>query len=85
MAEQPYETEQCRSCSDRIIWTTTDRSKPMPVDAEPAPGGNLTLWRDDKGEIRSRVVKPHLAFGRTDLRLSHFVRCPQADRWRRSR
>jgi hypothetical protein len=78
-----YETEQCRSCPDLIIWTVTAAGKPMPVDAEPAAGGNLALTVDDKGVVRSRVVARHLTFGRRDLRLSHFVKCKDAAKWRR--
>jgi hypothetical protein len=78
-----YPTETCRSCPDLIIWTVTAAGNPMPVDAEPSTGGNLALTVDDKGVVRSRVVAQHLAFGRRDLRLSHFVACPQADKWRR--
>jgi hypothetical protein len=78
-----YPTEPCRSCAAPIIWTVTAAGKPMPVDAEPAAGGNLALEVDDKGTVRSRVVAPHLTFGRKDLRLSHFARCPDAAKWRR--
>lgn len=83
MPEQTYPTEQCRTCHAQIIWTSTVNGKDMPVDAVPAVGGNLALSIDDKGRVVSRVVPAHLAFGRTGLRLSHFVRCPQADKWRR--
>lgn len=78
-----YPTEECRTCDAAIIWTLTAASKDMPVDAEPAEKGNLALAVDDKGNVRSRVVPAHLAFGRRDLRLSHFVNCPHAERWRR--
>ncbi|MEU4590023.1 hypothetical protein [Micromonospora aurantiaca (nom. illeg.)] len=83
MPELTYPTEPCRTCRAAIIWTSTVNGKDMPVDEEPAAGGNLALSTDDKGRLVSRVVPAHLAFGRTDLRLSHFVRCPQADKWRR--
>ncbi|SCL32110.1 hypothetical protein GA0070616_4389 [Micromonospora nigra] len=78
-----YPTEQCRSCPAQIIWTVTDRGRDMPVDAEPDPAGNVALSVNDKGQIVASVVKPHLAFGRKDLRLSHFVRCKDAAKWRR--
>lgn len=92
MTEQ-WPTEQCRTCHAPIIWTTTDRGRPMPVDAQPARGGNVALrWAADAPPdarpdappaVLSSVVKPALAYGRTDLHLSHFVKCPHADRWRR--
>ena len=78
-----YPTETCRSCPAKVIWAVTERDKPMPVDAEPAAGGNLALETNHNGRVMSRVVPAHLAFGRSDLRLSHFATCPQADQWRR--
>lgn len=83
VAERFGPPEKCRTCQAPMIWTVTDRCKDMPVDAQPSKDGNLALTLDDKGRVRSRVVAPHLAFGRKDLHLSHFVRCPQADKWRR--
>lgn len=81
---QPFETEKCRTCKASIIWTTTVNGKDMPVDADPVEGGNLRVYRDPiDGDARSDVVKAHLSFGRKDLRLSHFVKCPQAPKWRR--
>ncbi|KXK63379.1 hypothetical protein AWW66_03435 [Micromonospora rosaria] len=77
-----YPIEKCRSCPTQIIWAVTERGRDMPVDAEPAANGNVALSTNDKGQVVARIVKPHLAFGRKDLRLPHFVRCPQADRWR---
>lgn len=80
-----YPTEKCRTCQAQIVWTETDRGKDMPVDAEPGSNGNLALILDGKGRVRSRVIPPHLAFGRHDLHLSHFAVCPQADKWRRTK
>lgn len=84
MADE-YHTEPCRSCGHAVIWTTTAAGKPMPVDALPVAGGTVRLWRDGGGKVRSAVVTAHLAYGRRDLRASHFVRCPDAAKWRRSR
>ena len=80
-----YDTEQCRTCQSPIIWTTTTNGRDMPVDAEPAPGGNIALTFDEVRQPQARIVAAHLAFGRTDLRLSHFVKCPQAPKWRQRR
>lgn len=82
MADE-YHAEPCRSCTAPIIWTTTERGKDMPVDALPAAGGTVRLWRDPVGKVRSAVVAAHLAYGRRDLRVSHFARCPEAGKWRR--
>jgi hypothetical protein len=83
VADNIFRTEPCRSCDASIIWCTTG-SKSMPVNAEPERGGNLAL-EPTQGTPRVRVVDAKHAFGRTDLRKSHFATCPQASTWRRNR
>lgn len=81
---RPYPTENCRSCHKPVIWTRTARDKAMPVDAEPVKDGNVALrWHDDGITVLSTVPPAHLAFGRRDLRKSHFAQCPDAAKWRR--
>ncbi|MEU6387686.1 hypothetical protein ABZ847_29485 [Streptomyces bauhiniae] len=82
MSEPTYPTEPCRSCSAQIIWATTERGKTMPVNAEPEPGGNVQLV-EQYGQLTAVVVPAKRAFGRTTLRMSHFVTCPNAAEWRR--
>jgi len=83
-APKPYPVEKCRSCHKLVIWTQTARGKAMPVDAEPVKGGNVALaWHPDGTTVLSTIPKPHLAFGRRDLHVSHFVQCPDAGKWRR--
>jgi len=77
-----YPTEKCRTCEAPIIWAVTERGKPMPVDAEPTPDGTVLLEPLGLG-FRARVLPAHRAFGRKDLRKSHFVLCPDAPKWRR--
>lgn len=79
-----FETEGCRSCCAQVIWCVTDKGKSMPVDAEPSKGATLAVeHRTPPRKPLARVVKPELAFGRTDLRTSHFATCPDAKSWRR--
>jgi hypothetical protein len=82
VADHP--TEKCKGCPKQIVWAVTERGKRMPVDPEPAPGGNVLLT-EQYGQLTAVVVKPHRAFGRTDLHMSHFVTCPNADQLRRPR
>lgn len=83
-APRPYPVEDCRSCSRPIIWTKTERGRAMPVDAEPSKDGNVSLrWAHDGATVLSSVPKPSLAFGRRDLRKSHFASCKDAGAWRR--
>lgn len=79
-----YPRDECDSCHAGVIWTVTTNAIPMLVDYEPSDGGSLRLERRG-GKILSSVVKPSLAFGRTDLRTSHFATCVHAPKWRRKR
>lgn len=80
MADYPIET--CRSCPAQIIWAVTERGKRMPVDVDPVPGGNVQLV-EQHGQLTAVVVPAKRAFGRMNLRKSHFTTCPQADQWRK--
>jgi hypothetical protein len=51
----------------------------MPIDYEPAPGGNLRL-RVEHGETVVDVVSPD---ARTQLHRPHFATCPDAESWRK--
>lgn len=79
-----FTTEECRTCTAQIIWAVTRNGKDMPVDAEPTPDGNVRLVeRRGMDPLAEVIGNPAKRFGLTGLRLTHFVKCPQADRWRR--
>ena len=77
-----YPTTPCGSCKQPVIWTVTDKSKRMPVDAQPTADGTVALTVDGS-QVRSRVVEAKFRFGRKDLHKAHFSSCPQANTWRR--
>ena len=75
-------TEFCARCKAPVMWAETERNgKPIPLDPEPVPDGNLGI-RDD-----GRVY--HVAQGQGVLDLgvplykTHFATCPDADEHRR--
>ena len=73
-------------CSTRhapIIWAITTKAKRMPVNAEPETGGNVALDFRAGMDPLARVLSVTAQFGVKGLRKSHFVDCPQADKWRR--
>jgi hypothetical protein len=65
----------CRSCGAAIVWTSTERGRLMPVDAEPVARG-LRLEPAADGPPRALV---------TDIYASHFATCPNADTHRQTR
>ena len=85
-----YDVGECRDadCQAPIIWAITQAGKRMPVDADPAPNGNVLLQpslNPSTNTPRATVVNPNSppldGFDGT-LHHSHFETCPAADRWR---
>jgi hypothetical protein len=76
--------QRCRSCPADIVWAVTTRGRPMPVDAEPHPDGNIRLIpRMGLTTPRAEVVtEPRPG---EQLRHSHFTTCPDAGQHRRPR
>lgn len=67
----------CQSCTARIHWYRTTTGRRIPVNVEPSPNGNIRIDADLFGAPIATVVSDG-----TGDRLSHFVTCPDADRWR---
>jgi len=45
--------EPCRSCGQPVIWAVTARQlRPIPVDPDPTPAGNIALTRRHAGRWR---------------------------------
>lgn len=72
----------CGYCGRPIIWAITTKHKRIPLDPEPAPGGNVRL----EDGVTAHVLGESEAAGYTlipdSLHLSHFATCPHADRAR---
>lgn len=78
-----FTVDECHSCQAKVIWAVTTRARTMPVDAEPVQGGNVQLEHRGEGATPlARVLSPTAQFGKTSLRRSHFVTCPDANIWR---
>jgi hypothetical protein len=77
----------CRSCGARIVWAETISGRRMPVDADPAPDGNLVLAYSSPGAApMAVVVTPSQPMLDDPPRyLSHFVTCPNAEHHRKDR
>lgn len=44
----------CRSCQQRVLWTFTERGRRQAVNPDPDPTGNLAVYTDGIGRLRSR-------------------------------
>jgi hypothetical protein len=73
----------CRSCAAPIFWALTTTGTRMPIDAEPAQTGNITVVSDDDGHHLAQVHRwPTDEWPRYT---SHFQTCPDAAAWRTPR
>lgn len=75
-AEAARAVQRCGSCQAPIVWVITARGRPLPLDADPHPKGNVWL---DKGHVTIGGNPPP----GTTLWKSHFATCPEAGQWRR--
>jgi hypothetical protein len=83
----PDKPDKCRSCNAPILWSETTTGRRMPLDYTPTTDGNIILG------LRKHL--PPLALVQTQQSLerlrhrgellytSHFVTCPQSERWRK--
>lgn len=68
----------CSSCGAPIRWGRTARENAIPLEAEPAPDGNLVI---ERGLV---VCYQPLLHSQGFARYrAHFASCPHAARWRR--
>ena len=70
----------CRSCGAVIVWATTVGGKHMPLDAEPAPAGNVYLDEQRVAHVLRRGEQPT---GETFT--AHHATCPDGQAWKRAR
>lgn len=77
---------ECSSCGARITWAKTIKGRPIPLDAEPSPRGNVIIdavngtalvYRDPSAIAPRNANEPRF--------LSHFATCPNADTHREKR
>jgi len=75
----------CR-CGQRLIRAVTEDGNLTPVNAEPNEEGRVALWQDALGAWQCRIVtqsRPRVRGER--LHVSHFVTCPFADEYRKTK
>ncbi|MEU2180079.1 hypothetical protein [Streptomyces thermolilacinus] len=82
-----HDVTRCPSCGARIRWAVTAAGRRQPIDAEPDETGNLGVYRDVAGRLRSRVLtaeRPTLEHAEWRA-MPHAANCPSpAPRSRRS-
>lgn len=89
------EPKPCRSCGAPMIWTTTEKGKKMPVDADPVEAERGFRLVDADGvpvDLSAEAVEEPLTAMFTvnpepgeQLYVSHFGTCPDAAQHRKPR
>jgi hypothetical protein len=72
---------RCRSCGAEITWArTAANDRPMPLDAQPTPDGNVRLDGDVATVLGPLDVEALTDVQRAALRMPHHATCPN---WRK--
>lgn len=86
MSQYVYRVERCVGCRAPVIWTYTTNGKRMPVDAEPIAGLDRGFRLDEPATRHATPIASYT--GDPDpcetLYVSHFAKCPDAARFRRT-
>ena len=70
-----FEITACRSCGRPVIWAATRHRRMMPVDAEPAEGGTISLLPGTHRRDPVAVVITGPGLIPQDLRTAHRDTC----------
>lgn len=69
----------CSSCGAPILWRRTTTNRPIPLDAEPVPNGNIILQPEGRITVLGPLDVLSSALPRY---VSHFATCKDATDWR---
>lgn len=75
----------CQSCGAPIRWGVTTAGGRMPLDASPAPAGNVWIRPDGKLRILNEQEAARARAAGYVLHMSHHATCPTAGRHRTPR
>lgn len=75
----------CDRCKAAVLWLMNNNTKKMaPIDREPSEDGNCLVGVTMYQVLTKDALLAHRADG-IPLHKSHFVTCPHADKFRRSK
>ncbi len=78
---------ECRSCGATVLWAKVHITEtPIPLDPDPVKDGNVVLLpKRPYVEVASTKQIAQAKKDGTLLYVSHFVTCPDQDKWKRKR
>lgn len=71
---------ECRGCGNPLLWVETEHGRPMPLDPDPVPGGNVVI---DASGVAIVFARAGQAPKRFDRYVPHAKTCPAAGASRR--
>lgn len=82
------QTGSCEACHEPIVWaqvrTKAGLYSTMPIDLDPAPNGNLAVYKDHLSRLKARTLRKGEEPEPYERRaVSHFATCPHRDRFRK--
>lgn len=66
----------CRTCSAEIRWVSTTNDRPMPLDAEPHPDGNVEIVDVDGRPVAVVHAEGQRCMFDGERWMPHFATCP---------
>lgn len=69
----------CWSCGKPIKWGITAAGKPIPLDPDPVPNGNLAIGPGDPAKVRVLLDDEEPVRASEWRGVTHFVTCPTAN------
>jgi hypothetical protein len=74
----------CRQCGAPLRWETTARNgKPIPLDADPTPAGNVVMDATGRAVVLNDANRDAAVARGTTIYRAHFASCPNYERGRR--
>lgn len=74
---------RCKKCPAQIEWVLTEAGKPMPINAEPDPKGNLVVVGVEHDGTRQVKVADLFTPADAVRYMPHWATCPKAEEFRR--
>lgn len=74
---------ECSSCGAPINWAKTIKGRPIPLDPDPVPQGNVIISEEGTALVYNTAAAIAPRYADAPKYVSHFATCPNADEHRK--
>ena len=74
---------ECNSCGAPIFWAKTIKGRPIPLDEQPSPRGNVVVSEEGTALVYRDPSAIAPRYADSPKYLSHFATCPNAEEHRK--